>query len=118
MLKKVTKRHTFREKIMLLFDKFETENTAIDINDISLFYQMEESLKLMETIVKDQISWIKKIMIIHEINNRKIQELENYINYLQSIIDDKNDQIAELESLQDPYSNNGDPVCNSPSKNE
>jgi hypothetical protein len=59
-----------------------------------------------------KLTWINFETLLEEIKaiKTKINKLENLV-YL--VIDDRDNKIKELESMANPYSDNGSPICNS-----
>ncbi|MEB3280096.1 MAG: hypothetical protein VKK42_14375 [Lyngbya sp.] len=46
------------------------------------------------------------------ISSEEFKELKEQIKHLEMVIQTKDERIQELECLQNPYSNDGDAICN------
>lgn len=56
---------------------------------------------------------LEAIVRLHQRSQNQIQKLQDQVNQLEMENRTKDERIVELECLQDPFSPNGDAICNS-----
>lgn len=79
----------------------------------ALLNQMEQSQKLVLSVISDQIVLIQEMRQEYHKSQNLIMDLKTQIEQLEMTIRDQNNKIFELECLSDVYSDDGFPICNS-----
>lgn len=75
---------------------------------------MEANCQLVFSLVSDQAMAVKQMRQLLENDVfLVIQQFRQRLEYLQTVISDRDEKIKELECLQNPYLSNGEAICNS-----